>query len=142
MSMSYWTDLYNRFLINNSDETAIPKPIEAELELFEHETGIKLPHSYRDFIQVFGPGEFGGTLSISSPVCRNYKQMHMDLSVLNTQHNFSEQFLHLWNDRERQIIEELFFLGLQMKRIRSDGIYQISPITMNIQYIKSAYLLT
>ncbi len=66
--MTNWERLHRRIF-----ETGIPprrlvsKPKNKALDAFEEEFAVKLPKSYRDFIQVFGPGVIARNIRIYAP---------------------------------------------------------------------------
>ncbi len=68
MSQSEWQQIHDKFnIILRAHRTYVEKPQESWLDAYEEEMGFKLPQSYRDFILVWGPGEFGTCVRIASP---------------------------------------------------------------------------
>ncbi len=65
MTTNEWQQIYDDF--NLMSCPTLPKLEAAWLDAYEQETGWKLPQSYRDFILVWGPGEFGTCVRISAP---------------------------------------------------------------------------
>lgn len=67
MQIRDWREFYDSFFIQCTYGVPVPKPTTDQLNLFEAQTGLRLPSSYREFIQTFGPGEFSATLKIAAP---------------------------------------------------------------------------
>jgi hypothetical protein len=63
-----WEDLYRRLqIIETRGYRPVPKPTADALDRFEAQTGLPLPHSYRDFAVVFGPGELAEFARLCAP---------------------------------------------------------------------------
>jgi hypothetical protein len=66
--MRRWTALRRTLSIpDNLPAPPLAKPTDATLDRFEAETGFRLPHSYRSFIKVFGPGTLAWDYRIKAP---------------------------------------------------------------------------
>jgi hypothetical protein len=69
MSQQDWKRLYDSLEIEIAPGT--PKgvrPTPATISEYESATGFKLPLDYREFIQVFGPGELGRVFRIKARI--------------------------------------------------------------------------
>lgn len=55
-------------VIDWGDAVPLLKSTTHDLDRFEDESGVKLPHSYREFAQRFGAGELAGYYRLSVPV--------------------------------------------------------------------------
>jgi hypothetical protein len=68
MSQQDWKQLYDSLEIEIAPGTPKGvKPTQAMISEYEVATGFKLPLDYREFIQVFGPGELGRVFRIKAP---------------------------------------------------------------------------
>lgn len=73
-TLAAWRKLKRRLrVVVDNGETAADPPTDANLNQFEKEAGIKLPRSYRKYIQVFGSGAFGLD-SIRAPNTRHKRE--------------------------------------------------------------------
>jgi hypothetical protein len=68
----------------------LPKPTVDNLDLFEAETGFRLPRSYREYILVFGPGKLLTDWDIAAP---GYGESLWDLSVMHENMRPDEQWI-------------------------------------------------
>ena len=59
---------------------ALPLPTTATLDAFEEQSGIRLPNSYREFMQLFGPGVLAENFLIFGPAC---EIRPLDLGIYN-----------------------------------------------------------
>ena len=63
MTQSYWQKYYDEVKVIGRDQYAHRRrPTDADCDAFEQQTGFKLPTDYREFIKVFGPGQFQSVL--------------------------------------------------------------------------------
>ncbi len=66
--MQHWAALKRTLAIPaNPDLKPLAKPTDESLDRYEAETGFRLPHSYRSFIKVFGPGVLAWDYRIVAP---------------------------------------------------------------------------
>jgi hypothetical protein len=56
----------------------LPKPTDASLDQFEAESGFRLPHSYRSFVKVFGPGVLAWDYDVRAP---GYPEQGVDVDL-------------------------------------------------------------
>jgi hypothetical protein len=66
MTKKNWQQLLRRLEINTR-MGELPSVNPTKLNAFEGKHGVKLPHSYRSYCEVFGPGEFGERFKIAVP---------------------------------------------------------------------------
>lgn len=62
-----WQELSSTLTLKKPDGTPVKKPTASGLSKFEAKHGLKLPASYREFIQIFGPGDLGAYFRIYAP---------------------------------------------------------------------------
>jgi hypothetical protein len=67
MQITDWPEFYSTLVIDRGCGEPVAKPTPTQLDRFEAETGLRLPQSYRDYILVFGPGEFPCVLKVAAP---------------------------------------------------------------------------
>jgi hypothetical protein len=61
-----WEHLYDRIrVVRSLDSVCVPPAADAELDATEGRLGSPLPHSYREFLKRFGPGEFQGWVRLN-----------------------------------------------------------------------------
>lgn len=80
-----WATLWRTLSIpNNLPAPPLAKPTDATLDQFEAEMGFRLPHTYRSFIKVFGPGVLAWDYRIFAP---GYAEQgdSVDLAIFNAQ---------------------------------------------------------
>ena len=64
-----WKSVYDGIrIIRNPRDVIVPPATETELDDVEAQLGSKLPHSYREFMKRFGPGELMGWVALDSLV--------------------------------------------------------------------------
>jgi hypothetical protein len=100
-----WQALYDSIEIAECSDP-VPKPRVASLDAYERKAGFKLPQGYREFLRVFGPGEFGCGHSIGSPGYPGHSGESLDLTRLNLGFwaNHSEEdwaVAKFWDDMDR-----------------------------------------
>ena len=62
-----WGEFHRKLLIDPGYGEAVARPTAAQLDGFEAETGFRLPRSYREYIQVFGPGQLLTDWAVAAP---------------------------------------------------------------------------
>lgn len=69
MRIDDWQDYYDTLAIDSfPDDGKIWRPSDEDFDGFESASGFKLPHSYRQFLKVFGPGRLGGfVVDVAAP---------------------------------------------------------------------------
>ena len=66
--MRHWAALKRTLAVpDNPNLKPLAKPTDETLDRYEAETGFRLPHSYRSFIKVFGPGKLAWDYQIAAP---------------------------------------------------------------------------
>ncbi len=94
----------------------VPKAIPAQLDAFEAQTGFRLPRSYREFLLVFGPGEFSVSLLIAAP---GYEYAgRIDLLATSRSYGWDEQEIAVSNapPEQKAHLRRLFYFGLENER--------------------------
>jgi hypothetical protein len=110
ISFSSWSELYHSLEIEAGHPPAgptkfravlqVPKPEINWLDDYEVRSGFRLPVGYREFIQVFGPGELGDGYKIRAPGYRLTGQ-GQDARVFNFQVDLDEFNAHPdWSHRK------------------------------------------
>ena len=81
--MRHWAALKRTLAIPaNTDLKPLPKPTDEILDGYESATGLRLPHSYRAFIKVFGPGTLAWDYVIVAPGYTD-QRWTVDLAAFN-----------------------------------------------------------
>ena len=62
-----WRIWYDSLVIDPMYGEPVSKPTVTQLDQFEQETGFRLPRSYREYIEVFGPGRLFADWDIAAP---------------------------------------------------------------------------
>lgn len=114
MNVEDWQKVYNSLDVSVPEWTPIAeKPTQETLDEFEHLTGVRLPLSYRNYIQVFGPGELGQEFRIFAPGYESLGE-HANSSDLWTFNASKEPLrsdpkIHQYYDDQERISRLLFF---------------------------------
>jgi len=74
-----WKTLRGQITVKPPKRGAMKQAKAAALDQFEADFGVKLPASYRAFVEEFGPGEIGGYFRICAP---GYNGKSLDLAGL------------------------------------------------------------
>jgi hypothetical protein len=117
MEIHDWGAFYDTLAIVVGHGQPVPKPTESQLDQFEAVTGLRLPNSYRQFIKVFGPGEFPCILRIAAPGYPNLN-WRADLLSANRSYGYTpEQIVEsgLSSDQQDRL-RRLFYFGLERGR--------------------------
>src|SRR5262249_39095921 len=97
----------------------VPKPSTAQLDQFEAENGLALPRSYREFILVFGPGEFSASLKIAAPGY-GFVPHPSGVDLLATSRSYGWNAADIargWGTaEEKERLLRLFYFGLESGR--------------------------
>jgi hypothetical protein len=117
MDICDWHGFYASLVIVPGYGHLVPKPTEAQLDQFEAETGLPLPQSYRNFIKVFGPGEFPCVLLVAAP---GYAQLNCRADLLSANRSYGytpEQIADsgLPTDQRDRLLRPFYF-GLERGR--------------------------
>lgn len=93
-----WEGLYRRLTIELPPGFEPTKtPSREDLDCFEKGAGIRLPKSYRAFVQIFGPGTLGGYFKINSPGYDGLR--NVDLARTNELMHEGDEDLAAWYGR-------------------------------------------
>ena len=117
MTITDWQAFYDSLVIQPSYGQPVPKPTPAQLDKFEAETGFRLPRSYRDYILVFGPGEFPCVLKIAAPGY-DYLQNTFDLQTAGSGYGYGQEELIRAGlpPEDQQRMGRLVYFGLHHSR--------------------------
>lgn len=86
-----WKKLHQSLKMVPPKGQALPKPTSADLDKAEKKIGAKLPPSYRDFAQLFGPGQHGGYFRIYAPMAgAKYKMSDLAEQTLAMREGLSD----------------------------------------------------
>src|SRR5262245_6755722 len=77
-----WRSLYDRIAKVYPTYRYVPKPTPQAIDEFEATAVFALPHSYREFIEVFGPGELSQRFQFHAPGYAKRNKI-LDLSHFN-----------------------------------------------------------
>lgn len=107
-----WKSFRDSFATGSRYGAPVSKPTRSQLNRLEKTLGVGLPKSYREFIVVFGPGEFSSSLEVAAPHYENLSSPAFDIIEANRAYKFEAQQLRLFQAPDRTIIERLLFFGL------------------------------
>lgn len=117
MEIRDWREFYDTLVIVPGIGEPVLKPNASQLDRFEAETGLRLPRSYREYITVFGPGEFPCILRIAAP---GYPHLNWraDLLMANQSYGYSVEELGQSElpAEQRDRLARLFYFGLERGR--------------------------
>jgi hypothetical protein len=119
MQIRNWQEFYDSLSHRHGYGAPVPKPTVEQLDRFEAESGFRLPRSYRDFILVFGPGEFSVGLRIAAP---GYGYVPhppgVDLLVTSQSYGWSEEDVAQGpvSMEQKAHLLRLFYFGLEDER--------------------------
>ena len=104
MTQSYWQQYYDEEVYVGARKHYAHRrlPTDTDCDAFEQQTGFKLPTDYREFIKVFGPGQFCGILEILSPGFPDTRSMDLLTWNVNAKRGYtSERARKDFSDLER-----------------------------------------
>ena len=113
MVIGDWSTFYQSLAIELNGGRAVPKPTNAALDDYERRIGRRLPRSYREFITVFGPGEFSCTLRIAAPGYR-YLRTDFDIDFVNEGgYGYAEEEMERYQvlPESRSLLRRLWWFG-------------------------------
>jgi hypothetical protein len=117
MEIRNWKDFYDTLVVVPGYGEPVPKPTIAQLDQFEAETGLRLPRSYREYITVFGPGEFPCILRIAAP---GYPHLNWRADLLTASRSYgysSDEVAQSGLPADQQErLGRLFYFGLERGR--------------------------
>ena len=111
MSKGFWLDFYHTLTIDADCGRPVAKPTEQQLNEFEQESGFLLPKSYRDFIQIFGPGDFLLSLEIAAPGYDNLVKEEMDLKRANKVYRLTSDEMSTLSQHDATRANRLYYFG-------------------------------
>jgi SMI1 / KNR4 family (SUKH-1) len=113
MTIGDWQAFYDTLDVSLETACSWPAPTLANLDAFEIQTGVKLPLSYRDFILVFGPGEFSSALRIAAPGYA-HTGTTFDLTIVSQSYRYNPFDLSRsgLSPDDRHRVQNLLYFGL------------------------------
>lgn len=127
-----WDSFLRSLTIGSRYGEPVDKPSIDQLNRFEADLRIKLPKSYREFILVFGPGEFSASLEIAAPGYPNLSSPTLDLATANERYRYTPGQSQLFPESDRAVINRLLFFGLM------DGKYPLGWDVQDVCHIGEA----
>jgi hypothetical protein len=117
MTITDWRAFYATLVIRSGYGQPVRKPTQAQLDRFEAETGFRLPRSYREYILVFGPGEFPAVLKVAAPGYE-YLGNTFDLLTASRSYGYTREEAAAGGlpADEQERIGRLFYFGLHHGR--------------------------
>jgi hypothetical protein len=111
MTIKNWKSFYDSLVIlpNEMPPPGNWRPTCAELDAFESKHGVKLPKSYRDFIEVFGPGRLGRAIEITAPAYPKAESF-FELEYRNSRRD-DEKWLTDWPEEIRPKIRRFIYFA-------------------------------
>lgn len=107
MNTKSWLNLLSELNVESS-VGGLAATDAAAIEKFEHEKGVRLPESYRDYCQVFGPGQLANAFNISVPGFEGETETYSLAFLTDSQVELAEQYGEADADVE-QLKRSIFF---------------------------------
>jgi SMI1 / KNR4 family (SUKH-1) len=111
LKITDWELFRNTIVQYVSYGEAVPLPTSSQLDSFEKLAGFALPQSYRDFVLVFGPGEFSVSLRISAPGYLQATDTSYDLAIANEGYKLDDADLKRFPAEMHTMMKRLFYFG-------------------------------
>lgn len=149
-----WREFHDSLVIVPGYGEAVPKPTDAQLDQFEAETGVRLPKSYREYITVFGPGEFPCILRIAAP---GYPRLNWRADLLTASRSYGYTPDQIADSglpaEQRERLGRLFYFGLERGRqwlgwdtqdvrdpVASEyGIYRVDFVSDGVELVATSF---
>lgn len=110
MVINDWQSFHDSLVIDTYGEP-LPLPNPEQLDGFERKSGIRLPRTYREFLFVFGPGEFRSSLQIAAPDSSDAID-RFDLMRAHEGYRPTESELQYIRESDRPRAARLLYFGL------------------------------
>lgn len=111
-TISDWVAFYGNVTKCQDYGEVVALPTTSQIDSFEKSTGFVLPKGYRDFILVFGPGDFASSLKIAAPGYGHTLDPDHDLERINRSFRFSDEQLNRLPDYMPALLKRCCCFGV------------------------------